>query len=145
MSKLLRDRLLDMGEEGFSVSDTYVSGQVDIPLSSSQHVSRQLFQMSPAVQIPIPSATDELPRTPLASCTATAPSSSDYSRDAPSPFQVPPVPVSTTGATWSTSHFTPIPSATYELPRTPLPPTTCLLYTSPSPRDKRQSRMPSSA
>ena len=24
-------------------------------------------------------------------------------------------------------------------------PTTCLLYTSPSPRDKRQSRMPSSA
>ena len=26
-----------------------------------------------------------------------------------------------------------------------LPPTSCLLYTSPSPRDKRQSRMPSSA
>ena len=26
-----------------------------------------------------------------------------------------------------------------------LPGTTCLLYTSPSPRDKRQSRMPSSA
>ena len=25
------------------------------------------------------------------------------------------------------------------------PPSTCLLYTSPSPRDKRQSRMPSSA
>ena len=25
------------------------------------------------------------------------------------------------------------------------PPVTCLLYTSPSPRDKRQSRMPSSA
>ena len=25
------------------------------------------------------------------------------------------------------------------------PPTNCLLYTSPSPRDKRQSRMPSSA
>ena len=27
----------------------------------------------------------------------------------------------------------------------PTPPQTCLLYTSPSPRDKRQSRMPSSA
>ena len=27
----------------------------------------------------------------------------------------------------------------------PKPPPACLLYTSPSPRDKRQSRMPSSA
>ena len=27
----------------------------------------------------------------------------------------------------------------------PIPPRPCLLYTSPSPRDKRQSRMPSSA
>ena len=30
-------------------------------------------------------------------------------------------------------------------PRTTRPPTTCLLYTSPSPRDRQKSRMPSSA
>ena len=31
------------------------------------------------------------------------------------------------------------------LEHAPAPPSVCLLYTSPSPRDKRQSRMPSSA
>ena len=39
----------------------------------------------------------------------------------------------------------PAPRADIATPRAPAPLQPCLLYTSPSPRDKRQSRMPSSA
>ena len=86
MSKLLRARLLDIGEDGFSVSDTYVSGQVEIPLLSSQHVSRQLFQRSPAGQsMSIPTGTFELPRTPLPASTAQTSSTSISITSAPSP------------------------------------------------------------
>ena len=36
-------------------------------------------------------------------------------------------------------------AATTETPQTPAVTETCLLYTSPSPRDRQKSRMPSSA
>ena len=38
-----------------------------------------------------------------------------------------------------------LPTDPNEPPALPMPSRACLLYTSPSPRDKRQSRMPSSA
>ena len=43
------------------------------------------------------------------------------------------------GEGWLTAEYAMLPSATHERNDR------CLLYTSPSPRDKRQSRMPSSA
>ena len=49
----------------------------------------------------------------------------------------------------SANFLRPLPSETYSASQSishhPIVPVTCLLYTSPSPRDKRQSRMPSSA
>ena len=47
--------------------------------------------------------------------------------------------------TWQTSAITVAAGATTTVPLVASEPSLCLLYTSPSPRDKRQSRMPSSA
>ena len=55
------------------------------------------------------------------------------------------IPLSRTGTLWSFTDNRYPPPAPYVAPDPFEPYIVCLLYTSPSPRDKRQSRMPSSA
>ena len=111
-----------------------------------QYIYGEGGQVSPEVETaPLP--WDKYSEQPQAGMGATEVPTSDQSIFTKPPITSETPPVETPPVAEAPVQITPPPATTptVQTPPTDTPSTTCLLYTSPSPRDRQKSRMPSSA